>query len=50
MIPNCEGCEEEYREGLRMLKKGYDVCWEGLGEQGKHLFITVFDKGELVLG
>ena len=37
-------------EGIKCLKEGRDVCFEGLGER-KHLFIDVFDeKGKLVLG
>lgn len=49
MMPNCEGCTIEFEEGIKYLKKGYDVCFEGLGER-KHLLIAVFDKkGKIVL-
>ena len=44
MIPNCRGCEVEYEWGLEQLELGNSVCWDGLGEQGKHLSIAVFDK------
>lgn len=49
MVPNCEGCRYEYEEGIKYLKKGYDVCFEGLKER-KHLFISVFKKGKIILG
>ncbi len=50
MIPNCEGCKFELEEGIRYLRKGYDVCFDGLGER-KHLFIVVFNKkGRIILG
>ena len=49
MIPNCKGCEYEYYEGIEYLNKGYDVCFEGLGER-RHLFIVVFNKkGKMIV-
>ncbi|MEK6828612.1 MAG: hypothetical protein AABY15_00665 [Nanoarchaeota archaeon] len=49
MIPNCEGCKVELEEGIRHLRKGYDVCFDGL-EERKHLLIAVLDKeGNFIL-
>lgn len=48
-IPNCEGCKVEYEEGIKWLKQGYDVCFDGLGER-KHLFFAAFKDGEWIAG
>ena len=48
MISNCEGCIMEFEEGIRYLKRDYDVCFEGLGER-KHLLIAVFDKESKII-
>ena len=48
MIPNCEGYKIELEEGIRYLKRDYDVCFEGLGKR-KHLLIAVFDKKGIVI-
>jgi len=49
MMPNCKGCKCEFEEGIDWIKKGYNVCFEGLGER-KHLFIAVFNKkGKIIL-
>ena len=49
MIPNCKGCKVELEEGIKYIKKGYNVCFEGLGKR-KHLFIVVLDKeGNFIL-
>jgi hypothetical protein len=50
MISNCLGCKNELERGIKYLRKGFDVSFEGHGER-KHLFITVFDKkGNIILG
>ncbi|MEK6932563.1 MAG: hypothetical protein AABW56_02090 [Nanoarchaeota archaeon] len=50
MVPNCLGCRYEFEEGIKYLRKGFDVCLEGYGER-RHLFITVLNKnGEIILG
>jgi len=56
MIPNCSGCEEEFRmacdgiknEGLHFATTKECCC--GLGEKGKHLFLILVDNdGNVVI-
>lgn len=50
MMANCLGCKHELQEGIKYLRKSFDVSFDGYGEK-KHLFITVLNKkGYIILG
>ena len=50
MIPNCDGCKEEYNCLMEMLEAGYNFAGKGFNEKGHLDIIIVNDKGEIIIG